>query len=280
MSIDHFIDAHVHVWTSDRSRYPLADVCSRDDTLRASFTSEEFLAVARPAGVERAVLVQMDFYGIDNSYLLDTIERFPGVYCGIAQVDERLGNLDTELERLKTRGIQGVRIVAPSEPGSTWLGHLGMQELWQHCTTRQMAVCPLINAEHIPDIFRMCKLFPKTRVVIDHVANIGSDGEFREADLKSLCALARCENVYVKVSGFYYLGQKRPPYAEIAPMVRLMFEAFGPERLMWGSDSPFQLESPNNYQAGLDFVSDRLDFLRSGDKAWLLKRTAEKVFFT
>lgn len=280
MTIKRAIDAHVHVWTSDNANYPLETGFSDSELLRPGFTSDEFLAIARPLGVERAVLVQMDCYGLDNSYLLDTIQRFPGVFSGVAQVDEHMTELRAEFQRLMLGGIRGIRIVPPGNGSRTWLDSSGMRDLWQ-CSARQpMVVCPLIDASQIPAISRMCQLHPETPVVIDHMANIGSDGTFREADLQSLCNLAHTANTYVKVSAFYYLGQKCPPYAEISPVIRRLLDAFGAERLMWGSDSPFQLEPPNSYQASIEFVNERLDFLSNEEKAWLMAGTSEKVFFS
>ncbi|HEV7223991.1 MAG TPA: amidohydrolase family protein, partial [Pirellulales bacterium] len=82
------IDAHVHVWTPDTKGYPLAAGFRRDQMLPPSFTPEELFDHARPCGVARIVLIQMSFYGFDNAYMLDSIERFPGVFSGVAVIDD------------------------------------------------------------------------------------------------------------------------------------------------------------------------------------------------
>jgi len=126
---------------------------------------------------------------------------------------------------------------------------------------------------------KMCRRYPRTLVVIDHFARIGIDGTIRESDLRSLCGLARHANVRVKVSAFYALGKKRAPYLDLAPMVRRLLDAFGSERLMWASDCPFQVQGPHAYEASVNLVRERLDFLTDDDRDWLLRRTAERVFF-
>src|SRR5690606_17920079 len=83
-----FIDAHVHVWTPDVKRYPLAAGYRREDMDPPSFTPEELFAHARPAGVTRVTLIQMSFYGFDNSYMLDMMKQYPGVFSGVAVIDE------------------------------------------------------------------------------------------------------------------------------------------------------------------------------------------------
>ena len=49
---------------------------------------------------------------------------------------------------------------------------------------------------------------------------------------------------------------------------------------MWASDCPYQLEGDNTYSVSISLVRNRLDFLSNDDKNWLLRRTAEKVFFS
>ena len=74
---DGFVDAHVHVWTPDLDRYPLAEGFTRGDMQPASFTAAELLAAARPLGISRVVLIQMSYYSFDNRYMLDSIAGSP-----------------------------------------------------------------------------------------------------------------------------------------------------------------------------------------------------------
>src|SRR5689334_16909484 len=57
-----WIDAHVHVWTPDTAKYPLGPGFTKENMQPPSFTPEELLALARPCGVSRIVLIQMSFY--------------------------------------------------------------------------------------------------------------------------------------------------------------------------------------------------------------------------
>ena len=60
------IDAHVHVWTPDTLRYPLAEGFKKQDMAPASFTPEQLFAHCKPQGVSRIVLIQMSYYKTDN----------------------------------------------------------------------------------------------------------------------------------------------------------------------------------------------------------------------
>jgi predicted TIM-barrel fold metal-dependent hydrolase len=125
----------------------------------------------------------------------------------------------------------------------------------------------------------MCKQHPNTPVVIDHFARIGVDGEIRKSDLDALAALAKHKRTALKISAYYALGKKKPPYDDLAPMIRRLLDAFGVERCMWASDSPYQVQGEHTYAASIALVRDRLDFLSAGDKEWLLRKTAEQIYF-
>jgi predicted TIM-barrel fold metal-dependent hydrolase len=154
-----------------------------------------------------------------------------------------------------------------------------MRAMWDHAGNTGLAICPLINPEHIADVAAMCEKFPRTNVVVDHFARIGIDGTIRDSDVAALVDLARHERTHVKVSAFYALGRKAPPYTDLIPMIRALYDAYGPSRLMWASDSPYQLGPPNTYADSLALIRERVDFLSESDREWLLRKTAEKVYF-
>ena len=62
-------------------------------------------------------------------------------------------------------------------------------------------------------------------------------------------------------------------------MIRRLRDAFGPERLMWGSDSPFQVAAPHAYSDSIELLRTRLDFLSAADLQSMLRKTAERLFF-
>jgi predicted TIM-barrel fold metal-dependent hydrolase len=76
------------------------------------------------------------------------------------------------------------------------------------------------------------------------------------------------------------LGARTPPYADLAPMIRQLRDAYGAARLMWASDCPFQVQEGRTYRDSIALIRDRLDFLSAEDKRWMLRKTAEKVFFS
>lgn len=275
-----YIDAHSHVWTPDTDAYPLANGLTKDDLKPPSFTPEELFAVARPHGVKRVVLIQHTIYhAFDNTYLLDVYKQHPGLFSVVATVEPQREDVTAEIDRLKSLGTRGLRI-RPGDGGiEKWSENPGMKAMWKHGAEVGVAMCPLINPEYLEEVDKMCVEFPETTVVIDHFARIGIDGIIRDADVDNLAKLARFKHAHVKISAYYALGRKRPPHDELIPMIRRLYDAYGPERLMWASDCPYQLTPPNTYGDSIDLIKERIDFLTEEDKSWLLRKSAEKVFF-
>ena len=274
-----YVDSHVHVWTPDIRRYPLASGYTKESMKPPSFTPEELFAHARPCGVERIVLIQMSFYQFDNSYMVDMMRKHKGVFSGVGIVDERAAPNQKMLE-LADQGVRGFRIQPLGRSADKWLEGEGMAEMWSCGAEHGLAMCPLINPEFLPSVERMCRKFPRTPVVVDHFARIGTDGQIRKTDMDNLCSLAGYKDVSVKVSAFYALGKKKAPYLDLGPMIRRVLEAFGPTRLMWASDCPFQVENGYTYKESIELIEKRLDFMTASDREWMLRKTADRVFFS
>ena len=275
-----FIDAHVHVWTPDTDRYPLdAGFTKEKDMLPPSFTPEELFTHSRPQGVDGVVLIQMSFYKTDNRYMLEAIARHPGIFRGVAIVDETKADVCDTMKTLAKQGVRGFRIYTDREKAEAWQHSDGMKKMWACAVDAGLSMCLLANPDALPAVHRMCKAFPKTRVVIDHFARIGMKGAVQQGELDELCRLADFEHTHVKTSAFYALGAKKAPYTDMAPLIRKLRDTYGASRLMWASDCPYQVQEGHTYADSIALIRDRLDFLSAEDKGWMLRKTAEKVFF-
>jgi predicted TIM-barrel fold metal-dependent hydrolase len=224
------------------------------------------------------VLIQMSYYGADNSYMLEAVQRRPGVFAGIAVVDWNCSDLEARMLRLAQQGVSGFRIFPQNLPAESCLEGEGLDRMFRFAAKHNLVLCLLINPEALPAVRRRCENSPDTPVVVDHLARLGMAGPVTESDTQALCALARCPKVKVKISAFYALGNKKPPHLDLAPLIQRVYEAFGPKRLMWGSDCPFQVQN-ETYADSISLVRDRLDFLSTADKERILRHTAEETFF-
>jgi L-fuconolactonase len=260
--LDGYVDAHSHIWTDDVRKYPLVNDQPASKLIPRTFTADELLAIARPLGVSRVVLIQhRPYFGVDNRYLADMMAAHPGVFSGVACIAAEEASPDREMVRLKGLGFLGFRIT-PGEGGADrWANSAGINSMWRIAPQEGLAICPLIGPDNIFQVDEMCRKYPETTVVVDHFARVGQHGDFPEEDVQRLVGLAKHPKVHVKVSAFYFLGQKKPPYRDLVPLIR---------RVTLGE---------NNYPASLDLIQKGLDFLADGDRKAILKETAAKVFF-
>lgn len=276
-----YIDAHSHIWTPDLKKYPLYGNQTVEDLAPRSFTADELLKLVRPHGVQKVVLIQHGIYHkYDNSYLLDTLKEYPGIFSAVAIVDHEQPDVEDEMRRLYAGGFRGFRIHPLGDNQLGWSKHPGMRKIWTTALDLGASVCPLIDAKYLPELDAMCEEFPATQCVIDHFARTGIDGTVHEKDVQNLCRLGRHKKTFVKISAYYALGNKKPPHDELIPMIERCIAAYGTKRLMWASDCPYQIEPPNTYGDSLALITKRMKSLTAADKDQLLRKTAQRVFFS
>jgi len=113
--------------------------------------------------------------------------------------------------------------------------------------------------------------YPDTKFIVDHMArSSGAGGAGSWADIDDLLALAKLPNVFIKVSSAPNYSDDPYPYADIHPHLKRIYKAWGPQRMMWGSDITRQRGS---YRDSVRLFSEALDFLTSEDREWILGRT-------
>jgi predicted TIM-barrel fold metal-dependent hydrolase len=142
----------------------------------------------------------------------------------------------------------------------------------------RMTLSLLVDPDALPVIAKQCERFPETPVAIDHFSRIGMDGQIHDSDVQALVALAKFPHVKIKVSAFYALGARRPPHEELSPLIHRVYDAFGPQRMMWGSDCPYQIRD-ETYEDSISLIRDRLNFLSHEDRDWILRKSAALSFF-
>lgn len=221
------VDAHTHVFRRDLAMAP-----NRRYTPDYDATPKDLLSHLDSQRLDRAVLVQPSFLGTDNSYMLAAIAAEPARLRGVAMLAPDLS--DRHLDELAQAGVVGVRfnLVGASLPelrSAAWKTLLRrIVALGWHVELHREArdLRPLIESA----------LEAGARVVVDHYGRPDPILGLTDGNLDALLAVASSRRVWVKLSAAYRCTSNPEGFEREAALHFL--EAFGPDRLVWGSDWP------------------------------------------
>jgi predicted TIM-barrel fold metal-dependent hydrolase len=222
-------DAHCHIY-GPVSRFPYA-AGTKYVPPDASF--EQMRALHRHLGIDRAVIVQPNPHGTDNSATLDGIARSNGAYRGVAVVDS--GISDKALEDLNTGGIRGIRF--------NFVAHLGgaydvptFERLVARVKPLGWHVVLHFDAKDIPAYSDMIRRIP-VPFVIDHMGRVEAAHGLDQPPFRILLDLLKNPLACVKVSGAERVSSIGKPFHDAIPFARALIEA-APDQILWGTDWP------------------------------------------
>ena len=270
------IDSHTHLMTLDTERYPLADPSSGyhpafEGSADALHEQMQF------SGVSKALAISTGFYGWDNSYVLDQQADNKSWLAVAALVDPAGVDSSRSLDALVEQGVCGLRIQrhlfyqqALDDPIST--------PLW--CAASDLGLTVDINATHeeYAAVEARVRAFPQTRFVLDHCGYVSSALAPSENTTAPVRALARYENVYIKLTFLPLASRQAYPFTDVHWMVRELVDAFGPDRCLFGSNFPTVQYSPQTgYEQTVALFADVVD-LSVEERAWILGATAQTLW--
>jgi predicted TIM-barrel fold metal-dependent hydrolase len=256
------VDAHVHVL--DAARFPFDPATAYRPQAHESGNAADLVLVLDAHGVDRVVVVApTSGYGFDLRCLLDALVRLGARARGIARVPVDIDR--RRLRALARRGGVGVRVdlvadgiavAARAEPLVRLLADENLL-LDIQCEGDQLAAFGSMLAR-IP-----------VRVVVDHLGRPVPAHGLRQPGFRALLDLAGNGRTAVKLSGAMRCSQRPPPHADLDRYVAALARAFGPGRLVWGSDWPF-LRSPWRVDYGPQLAQLMRWFPRAGDRRRIL----------
>ena len=271
------IDAQVHTYERNHPGRPWVG------TLRgpASVTGDEMVAAMDTVGVDGALLVSpFAMYRYDASYALEVYSAHPGRFGLIKPVDPSdLSVADTIADWAATTGTVGVRIMLNREGVSTDAADPGLNRVLAAAARHSLPV-NLMATGRLEQAGLLAARNPNTSIVIDHLGlqqpHVPPAPAAPFADLPKLLSLASHDNVTVKITGACTLSHEPFPYKDIWDPLFRIFDAFGFDRCMWGTDWTRAIDVLT-YQQGVEAfrVTDRLS---DSDRATLMGKTLQRVY--
>jgi predicted TIM-barrel fold metal-dependent hydrolase len=219
------IDAHTHAFVRGLK---LAVDARYAPTYDASW--QTLLKLAEANGVGRTVLLQPSFLGYDNSYLFDALKVAPHRFRGVPWISPSVETRPEEWEEMARIGVRGLRFPILGLPTPQWSAY---QEMLGEALKRDWPIHLYVESRRLPEMLPFL-LDGGHKVVIPHYGMFDRTlGPARDPGFKVLLESAKTGRVFVVMCGAYRVGPERARLA--APM---LLDAFGAERLMWGSDWP------------------------------------------
>jgi predicted TIM-barrel fold metal-dependent hydrolase len=269
------IDSHAHVSSPDLARYPRSNALSAAPQFEAPL--EQLLQSMDGAGVASAVLIQPSMYAFDHAYLLKCLAAHPGRFVGVVLGDPGDPDHPAVLSNLVRRApIRGVRFAPLIDPARPWFGRES-DGLTRAIADLKLAACLLVGPAHLEAARQWIVRHPDVTVIIDHLGRPDLNPSDPLAVCDAVAGLAKHPNVVVKLSALVELSREPFPHRDIAAWVEKMNAAFGPERMMWGSDFPHVAGSAK-FLASLTSLEMALASLSSADFDRIVGGNARKYF--
>ncbi len=270
------LDVQVHAYERNHPGRPWLG------TLRgpAEVTGDQMVAAMDAVGVDGAVLVSpFSMYGYDAGYAIEVHAAHPSRFRLVKPVDPNDPAVaDTIAEWAATNGTVGIRIMMRDNV-STDPADPGINRALAAAARHSLPV-NLLCWGRLEQAGQLAARNPNTRLVIDH---LGLQQPFEPpapaapfADLPKVLALAAHENVTIKISGACTLSHQPFPYKDLWDPLGRIFDAFGFDRCMWGTDWT-RAVALLTYKEGVEAfrVTDRLS---DSDRALLMGETLTRVY--
>jgi L-fuconolactonase len=238
------IDSHHHFWKFDEREFEW--VTPGMAALRADFGPEQLRAVCHRSGVDGAVSIQARRSTSETEFLLEHAEQHDFLLGVVGWVDLTAPDVAASLGRFSEDDkFVGVREICQGAPDNAYFENAAFQHGVAQLAASGLTYDILVFSDQLPAATALVDRYPEQRFVLDHCAKPPiSRGEFAAEWARDIRSLGRRENASCKISGL--ITEVRDPGGEwdvelLRPYFDVVLEAFGPSRLMFGSDWPVSL---------------------------------------
>ncbi len=275
------IDAHQHFWDLTNSQifnYAWLETPGHQPICR-SFLPDDLKPQLDAAGVERSIFVQTQHHIDENRWALQLADEHDWIAGVVGWVDLASPDCAEQLAEFQAQPkFVGVRHITQDEPDDNFILR---PEILRGMKVLQRAGVPfdlLFYVKHLRHAATLGAMLPELPMVIDHLAKPHiKDGiiDDWEANFR---AAAQHENIYCKLSGMITEAHwQNWTAADLRPYVDIALDAFGPERLMFGSDWPV-CELAGTYQRVFNALQETLSGLSEGERIAILGGTARNFY--
>lgn len=231
------IDAHVHLWRLARGEYTW--ITEAMVPLQRDFEPADAKPLLDAAGIEGAVLVQAAPTVAETRFLLDHAREQPWVVGVVGWIDMAAPDAPAVLDDLATDpNLKGVRPMIQDIPDPDWMLQDALTPAFRAFVERDLTFDALVLPHHLSNLLRLLERHPDLRTVIDHGAKPAIAAGALEPWARGMRTLARETGAFCKLSGLATEAGPAWDDEALRPFADVLLDAFGAERLIFGSDWP------------------------------------------
>ncbi len=259
------IDSHQHFWKYDPVKHAWID--DEMAVIRKDFLPSDLKKVYDENAVDGCVAVQADQTLAETDFLLHLAESNNFIKGVVGWVDLKDSEVDGILERYHShKKIKGWRHIVQGEADHNFLIRPDFLNGISYLEKYDYAYDILIFPHQLGATLEFVKKFPNQKFVIDHMAKPYIKDGFFDGWAVLMKEIAKHENVFCKMSGMITEADYKQWFAEqLHSYMLLVLEAFGPERIMFGSDWPVSLVA-GNYTQVKNVVTDFITSLSTPEQ--------------
>ena len=276
------IDIHPHIISNDTERYPPKPLRGRQSewSKHRPQTFEQLVAQMDEAGVAKAAVVHSSTtYGFDNSYVVDGCNQYPDRLVAVGSVDMLADDVAATIKGWAGKGLAGLRIFTggstkdfdPSE-----LDNPKSFKAWEMLAELGLPMCIQTGPIGLPQVAMLARKFPSVNIVLDHLGRPDVLDGPPYANAASLFEIADIPNIFMKLTPRIF-GDVKKDKASAETFFPRVVEAFGAQRMAWGSNFP---TSPGTLAEIKAEAEAGLAGLSAEDREWIFGKTALKLYPT
>ena len=274
------IDGHQHFW--DPGRVPLPWLRPEHAAIARAFEPDELAPQLAAANIAATILVQSACSNEDTMFMFEHARRYDWIAAVVAWLPlEEPDRTAARLEELRAEPkLRGIRHLIHDEPDPHWILAPAVLESLSLVEAADLVLeLPVVFPRHLADVPELARSFPALTIVIDHLGK----PPLRRHDLRTwseqLIEAAAYPNVAAKISGLNtVLDRSDWNASDLRPAVETACDAFGPERLLCGSDWPVSLLNGGDYARVWDETRATLELVAPDEADRLLSANARRIY--
>ncbi len=244
---------------------------------------EFIIAQMNYIGIDKGVLQRGHLYGKLENYYHEAMRQFPDRFIGLTQVDESRAYCEDQITELH-RAIDELKL------NGLWFDFKGNNcddeifgPFWKEVDSLSIPVYISTGVREFLNGMKRCENVLEKHPDIIVVISMGLPEELALKDGKPhipevVHRLVTKHKVFIEICHPISMGKEHEyPYSKAQQMTKHLFDTFGPERLVWGSDMP-NVERYCTYAQSLNYVKNYCDFLSDSDKELILSKNLAKIF--